>query len=222
MTQVVPAIIPKTKEQFEEEIKKVSKFAKLIQIDISDGIFTPFKTWPYNDRDIDYFNKLKSEEEGFPYWQDLDFEVHLMVKSPEDVVLDWIRAGASSIVAQIEATDNFQKIIDICKENSVSVGLAIKPKTDISLIEAFATQIDFIQVMGSDLLGKHGTELENSAVQKIKTLHQLYPERIIGIDIGVTMDTKDILISAGASKLISGSSILDSDNPEEAWNDLSL
>ena len=58
--QVVPAIIPKTREQMEEEIKKVSGFASLIQIDISDGLFTPFKTWPFNGRDVEYFENLKN------------------------------------------------------------------------------------------------------------------------------------------------------------------
>ena len=221
MIQVVPAIIPKIKEQFEEEINKVSKFASLVQIDISDGVFTSFKTWPYNGRDTEYFDKLKTEEEGWPKWEDVDFEIHLMVQSPEEVVLDWIRSGASAIIAHIEATEDFQKVIDICKEHSVAVGLAIKPKTDIALIAPFVEQIDFIQCMGSDSLGKHGMELEDRAVEQIKALHALYPERIIGIDIGVNTDTKETLVEAGASKLISGSAILDADYPEEVFNELS-
>ena len=73
MTQVVPAIIPQTKEQLEEEIKKVSEFASLVQIDISDGIFTPVKSWPYNGRDTDFFEKLKKQEVGWPKWEDVEY-----------------------------------------------------------------------------------------------------------------------------------------------------
>src|SRR3989344_3380371 len=68
MTKVVPAIIPQTRRQLTEEIKKVSGFAELVQIDISDGLFTPIKTWPYNGRDQDFFEKLKKGEEGWPEW----------------------------------------------------------------------------------------------------------------------------------------------------------
>lgn len=221
MTQVVPAIIPYTKEQLEEEIKKVSKFAPLVQIDISDGIFTPVKTWPYNGRDLDFFEKLKKEEEGFPKWEDVEFEIHLMVKSPEDVVVDWIHTGVSSVVAHIEATDNFQKVIDICHQSSVLVGVAIKPSTDISRLEPFVSLVDFIQCMGSDTLGRHEVELEEKAVEQIKKLRKLYPESIIAIDIGVNSNTACALVSAGVDKLISGGAILQSENPEEVFNSLS-
>ena len=221
MTQVVPAIIPKIREQFEEEIKKVSSFAKLIQIDISDGIFTPWKTWPYNERDIEYFENLKTEVLGWPKWDELEYEIHLMVKNPEEVVQDWIHTGATAIVAHIEATENFQKVIDICKENEISLGVAIKPSTDIERLAPFVEQVDFIQVMGSDMLGKHGVELEDKAVEMIKTLHELYPNKTIAIDIGVNEDTKDILVEAGVTKLISGGAILESSNPEEVFEELS-
>ena len=217
MITVIPAIIPHTKEQLEEEIEKVLKFAKLVQIDVSDGVFVPTKSWPYNNQDAEFFNKLKNGEVGWPHWQDLDFEIHLMIKNPEDTVLDWIKTGVSSVVAHIEATDNFQKVIDICKENSVSVGVAIKPSTDIEKLKPFVPQIDFIQVMGNDLLGKHGILLDKKAIDMITRLRELYPERIIGIDIGVTTETAETLVSAGANKLISGSAILDSDNSEEVF-----
>jgi ribulose-phosphate 3-epimerase len=220
MTQVVPAIIPKIKEQFEEEVKKVSSFAKLVQIDISDGLFTPFKTLPYNERDTDYYDKLKKEEEGLPKWEEVEYEVHLMVKNPEEVVIDWIHAGVSTVIAHIEATENFQKIIDICKENEVSVGIALKPSTDIERIKQFVGEVQLIQVMGSDMLGKHGTELDEKAVEMIKALQALYPNKTIAIDIGVSNHTEEVLIKSGADKLISGSYILDSEDPIEAYNEL--
>ena len=147
MTKVVPAIIPQTRRQLTEEIKKVSGFAELVQIDISDGLFTPIKTWPYNGRDQDFFEKLKKGEEGWPEWD----------------------------------------------------------------------KVDFIQVMGNDHLGKHGMELDFKAVELIKSLRKLYPERTIAIDIGVNTDTVETLVSAGANKLISGSEILDADNPKEVY-----
>ncbi len=217
---VVPAIIPNTREQMEAEIKKVSGFANLIQIDISDGIFTYVKTWPYNKQDQDYFEKLKKEEEGLPRWEEIEYEVHLMVKNPESVVSDWIHAGANTIIAHIEATENFQKIIDICRENEVSVGVAIKPSTDIEKITPFVDATDFIQVMGSDLLGKHGTKLEDKAIEAIKEIKNLYPEKVIAIDIGVNTETKNVLVEAGADKLISGGAILNAPNPQEVYSDL--
>ncbi|MFZ2522658.1 MAG: hypothetical protein WAX44_04020 [Minisyncoccia bacterium] len=219
--QVVPAIIPKNREQMEEEIKKVSSFAHLVQIDISDGIFTQYKTWPYNGQDTEYFEKLKKEEIGLPRWEEVEYEVHLMIKNPEEVVLDWIHAGVSTIIAHIESTENFQKVIDICRENEVLVGVAIKPSTDIEKIKTLVEKVDFIQVMGSDLLGKHGTKLEDRAILMIKEIQKLYPNKTIAVDIGVNQTTEDILKNAGATKLVSGGAILESANPQEVYSDLS-
>lgn len=220
MIQVIPAIIPRNRKQIEEEIQLFSSFADLIQIDICDGVFTRSKTWPYNDVDVEYFNGLKNEEIGLLKWEDINYEFHLMVQNPEEVLLDYIEIGAESIVVQIESTENFQKIIDICRQYSVGVGVAIKPSTDISSISPFVSQVDFIQCMGSDQLGKHNTELEDRAIDQIKKLREAFPESIIGIDIGVNLDTKEILIEAGASRLVSGSAILDADKPREVFEEL--
>lgn len=221
MIQVVPAIIPRNKEQIEEEIKLFASFTNLIQIDICDGVFTRSKSWPYNGVDVDYFDGLKHEELGLPKWEDVDFEFHLMVQNPEEVLEDYIEIGASSIVVQIESTKDFQKIIDTCRKYNVGVGIAIKPSTDISTIEPYVSQVDFIQCMGSDQLGRHNSELEEKSIEQIKKLRSVYPESIIGIDIGVNLDTKETLIEAGANKLISGGAILDADKPREAYDELS-
>ncbi len=213
---VVPAIIPKNKEQMLEEIKKVSSFAELIQIDISDGIFTPFKTWPFNGQDSDYFTKLKTEEEGLPLWDSIDYEFHLMIKDPEEYVESFIHAGAKTIIVQIEAVNDLDRIINLCKQNEVVLGIALKPKTDLEKVTKVADKIDFIQMMGSDLLGKHGVELDQRAVDKIKELQKLYPDKTIAVDIGVNEETRNILVDAGVDKLVSGSFILDSKSPKSA------
>jgi ribulose-phosphate 3-epimerase len=221
MTLVVPAIIPDSKEGLEEEVSRVSSFANLIQIDISDGIFTRTKTWPYNGVDRDYFNDLVSEKEGLPEWENVDYEVHLMVKHPEEVVMGWIHTGATAIIGHIEATENFQEFVDICKENLVSVGLAIKPSTDLDKAYEFISQVDFVQVMGNDHLGEHGLPLLEKAVEMIAKLRREYPDLEIAIDIGVNIETKDALLEAGVTKLISGGTILDSEDPENTFLELS-
>ncbi len=238
MTQVLPAIIPRSKQQLEEEISKVSGFAKLVQVDISDGIFTRVKTWPYNGRDLDFFEQLKKEEVGWPKWQEVEYELHLMIQNPEHTIADWIHTGVSAIVVHIEATHDMQMIIDVCHESGVKVGIAIKPSTNIDLLDPFVEQVhpvrdregsqresisngaDFIQVMGNDELGKHGVELDPVAIERIKTLREKYPERIIAIDIGVMPETEDELRSAGVTKFVSGGALLNARDPEEVYDDL--
>lgn len=213
MINVLPATIPVNKSQLEDEVRKFSSFARWIQVDIADGTFAPVKTWPYNGRDTDYFENLKTQMEGWPKWEDIDIELHMMVAHPENMLEEWISTGISTVVAHIESTENFQKVIDICKSHDIPLGIAIKPSTDISRLEPFVSETDFIQVMGSDNIGRHGVELEDEAVSMIKELRNKYPESIIAIDIGVTEENAETLVEAGANKLISGGVILNSEDP---------
>jgi pentose-5-phosphate-3-epimerase len=77
--------------------------------------------------------------------------------------------------------------------------------------------VDFIQVMGSDLLGRHGVELEEKSLEMIKSLRAKFSNSIIAIDIGVTEENAETLVDAGVNKLISGGAILNSDNPKEVY-----
>ena len=42
-----------------------------------------------------HFDAIIAEEEGMPRWEDINFEVDLMVENPEAVVSKWVSAGAS-------------------------------------------------------------------------------------------------------------------------------
>lgn len=208
MTNIVPAIIPKNFSDLSEEIKKVKDFVSLIQIDVCDGEFAPSKTWPYIG-DKGEFSKIINQEIGMPFWQDVDFEIHLMVNSPEDVVNDWVSSGASSVIFQIESTENYDEIIKVLRENQVAVGLSVKPKTSNDKISPLISKIDFLQIMGSNELGKHNVLIEEKAKEKIKFFRENYKDLQIAIDIGVNKENALELVSLGANKLISGSSVFE-------------
>ena len=74
MTEIIPAIIPKSFAELEDKLSLVQGLAPLVQIDILDGKMTGEKSWPNivpNDPD---FLRIIHEEEGFPFWENFDFE----------------------------------------------------------------------------------------------------------------------------------------------------
>ncbi len=214
MTTIVPAIIPESFSHLHNEVAKVKDFVSLIQIDIADGKFVKNKTWPYTG-DEGEFEKLLREEIILPFWEDVDYEFHLMIESPEKTLEDWIKIGANGIIVQIEAVSDMEGIISMAKVSGVSLGLSIKPSTDIKKVAQVSRQIDFLQCMGSDDLGYHGAKFDNLVLEKIKQLRNLYPDLPIAVDIGVSKETAPDLISAGATKLISGGAIFQSGNIAE-------
>ena len=84
---------------------------------------------------------MVQEEMGLPFWEDVDYEFHLMIEKPEETVLDWIKLGASRIIVQLESTTEMRAIIDMCKAASVEVGIALKPSTDHELLAPFISDM---------------------------------------------------------------------------------
>ena len=81
MIEIIPAILPKNYEDLKNKIALVRGIVPVVQIDICDGIFVPSKTWPFSTGGAeDYnFHRILNEEEGMPFWEDIDFEFDLMV-----------------------------------------------------------------------------------------------------------------------------------------------
>lgn len=219
MTTVVPAIIVKNFKQLEEKVSLVKDYCTFVQVDITDGKFTHNQTWPYVGDEGEY-TALVTEERGLPFWEEVDYEFHLMVERPEETVADWIKMGASRIIVQIESTDKMQEIIDLCKAASVEVGIALKPSTDSEQISPFVEQINCIQCMGNNELGRHGAPLDVSVLDKVKAFREKYSEMNIAIDIGVHADTASSLVDAGFDTLVAGSAIFDEENIAEAIENL--
>ena len=222
MVQVVPAIIPKNFKDLVDKIEIVKDFVPLIQVDVFNGTLSESLNWPYENSDDLDFKSLVTGEKTLPYKDKLKYEIDVTLTNPEDFISDWITIGTDSLIVHVEGTLKMQDIIDKCKTENISVGIAISPSTPNEALNPYISQIDFIQCMGNDKVGYHGVTLEKAVLKKISDLRTKFPECTIGIDIGVTRETAPLLIQAGANKLISGSAIFGSDNIEDAVKALSL
>jgi len=220
MIQVVPAIIPESFDDLVEQTSLVKDFVDIVQVDIMDGKFAPTKSWPYNKKKDKHFEELVRGKGGFEFWQDLNFEVDMMIERPEEHAYDWICAGASALIIHIGSTNNIQSILDIAEEKHIGVGLALRPETPNEMLLEWLPHINFVQFMGNQKIGYHGVELDMKVLDKIKDLRSEHPELIIGVDIGVTLETAPLLVDAGANKLVSGSTIFKSDNIQRTIEDL--
>ena len=66
--------------------------------------------------------------------------------------------------------------------------------------------------MGIEKIGFQGQEFSEKVIDKIKELKKRKSEIIISVDGGVDLKNAPALIEAGATRLVSGSAILKSDN----------
>lgn len=218
MIEIVPAILPKNYEDLKNKIALVRGAAPLAQIDICDGIFVSSKTWPFESNLDEHFHKILNEEEGIPFWEDIDFELDLMVVDAVQNFDIYTKLGAKRIVFHIEAVGdlkefkNFLEGIDMYIKEMTDIGIAIDIKTPLEQIFPLINNIDFVQCMGIDRVGFQKQEFDEKVLEKIKTLKEKFPDVVISVDGGVDLETAPTLISAGASRLVIGSAIFNTDD----------
>ena len=213
--EIIPAILPRNFAEVLDKASLVKEFVKTIQIDICDGHFVPSYTWPYKKHD-DSYEKMLHEEEGLPFWQDIDYEFDLMVNKPEDVVDDWVLVGATRIIIHVESKGD---VVGAIKKlaGRAEVGLAFNIDTPVEIpVGVTIEDISSFQLMGIDHIGFQGQNFDKKVIYKIKTTKAKYPSIPISVDGGVSLETAPELIAAGADRLIVGSAIFDSDNAIDA------
>lgn len=212
--EIIPAIMPMTYEELEDQVSLVTGFVGTVQIDVCDGQFVPNATWPYRKHD-DTFEKLVREEVGLPGWEDLNFEIDLMANRPEERMDDWIQAGASRLILHVESkgfsADTLAKLA-----GRIDVGIALSEETSIDTIAGYRENISFIQLMGIDRIGFQHQPFDDKVIGRVKEARLKYPGLPISVDGGVSLDNAQALIDAGADRLVVGSAIFADENPTDA------
>ncbi len=227
MSEVIPAIIPKSFNDLTEHLSQVAPYSSFVQIDICDGRLTGEKSWPYVFSPDPDFTRIIKEEEGFPFWEDVAFEIDLMVLEPESVVDQWVQAGAERIIVHFESFKNKEsaqaflgdfkrKFFSPGSAVNVSIGIAINVDTPTSEVESLFSTVDFLQCMGIARIGYQGQPFDERVLEKIKDIHERYPDLIISVDGGVNFKSAPLLREVGVSRLVAGSAIFRSDNIADA------
>lgn len=169
-----------------------------IQIDVMDGRFVPPITFGAG-----VVQALRSQV-------DLPFDVHLMIVEPERHLEAFAAAGADRIIVHQEATPHLYRLLQTIRELDVEAGVSINPGTPVSALEEILDLADLIQIMTVNP-GWGGQAFLYGQLDKIRRLRLLLGERgldiPIGVDGGIDPATAPLVVEAGATMLVSGSSI---------------
>ena len=215
MIEVIPAILPKNYEDLKNKIALVRGIAPVVQVDICDGIFVPSFTWPFLGKgELDlHFNRIQNEEEGMPFWEDIDFELDLIVSDSVENFDIYSKLGPRRIIFHIEAMEdieefkNFLEGIDTYVRDVIEIGVAINPTTPVEQIFPLVPHIDFVQCMGIAKIGFQGEGFDRRCIEHIEKMKEKFPDILISVDGGVNLETGRLLKKAGADRLVAGSAI---------------
>jgi pentose-5-phosphate-3-epimerase len=112
--KIIPAIMPDDYEDLVAKAGLVKNKVDWVQIDVMDGKYTKSISWPYSSNE--HFNDILNGDEGLPFWENINYELDLMVQDPESEALKWVNAGAGRIILHLKTLDNnFEILIDKLK-----------------------------------------------------------------------------------------------------------
>jgi ribulose-phosphate 3-epimerase len=219
--EIIPTVMPESYDDFVEKIDRVADFVKTVQIDVMDGKFVPSTSWPYNSQSDQNWQDLVDQNKGIPHWQELDFEIDLMVENQIEEAKNWISAGVSRAIFHIEALkpEDYDEILKI-KEEGTHVAFALIPETPNSELDKYLDIAESVQFMGINKIGYQGQEFEPKVLEKIAELRAKKPDLPISVDGGVSFETAKDLANAGATRLSSGSTIFKAENTKRAIENL--
>jgi ribulose-phosphate 3-epimerase len=175
-----------------------------IQIDVMDGRFVPPITFGAG-----VVQALRSQV-------DLPLDVHLMIVEPERHLEAFAEAGADRIIVHQEATPHLHRLLQTIRELDVEAGVSINPGTPLVVLEEVLDLADLIQIMTVNP-GWGGQAFLYGQLDKIRCLKLLLGERgldvPIAVDGGIDPTTAPLVVEAGATMLVSGSSIYNDQAP---------
>ena len=207
MTSIIkisPSILSADFSKLGEEIVALERAgADYIHIDVMDGHFVPNITiGPEIIRRLRPVTKLT-------------FDVHLMISPVNNFIKDFANAGADIITFHPEATENMSETINLIKKLGKKVGVSLKPKSQIDLIENYLNEIDLILIMSVEP-GFGGQKFMPEVLEKMKKIRNIIDEKKLGIDIeidgGINFDNCKKAKDFGANILVSGSTIFKEHN----------
>jgi ribulose-phosphate 3-epimerase len=199
LIKISPSILSADFSKLGEEILALEKAgADYIHIDVMDGHFVPNITiGPEVIKRLRPITKLT-------------FDVHLMISPVNNFIKDFADAGADIITFHPEATEDVSETINLIKKLGKKVGISLKPKSQINLIEDHLNEIDLILIMSVEP-GFGGQKFMPEVLDKMKKLRNIINEKKLNIDIeidgGINFNNSKTVKASGANILVSGSTI---------------
>ena len=201
---IVPAILTDNKKDYRLQAERINAFTRRVQIDVTDGIFTPTQTldvtniwWPKN-------------------WE---ADLHLMVAYPSRHIDTVLKLSPSLCILHAEASEDLMPVFAALKEKGIKTGLALLPSTYPGNVKQYIEAVDHVLIFASQI-GVQGAPADLMQMEKIPLIRNMKPEVEIGWDGGANLSNVRALAHADLDVINVGSALSAAQNPAEIYQQL--
>jgi len=205
--KLAPSILSADFARLGEEVARVEKYADLLHVDAMDGHFVPPIT--IGPVVVKALRRITS----------LPLECHLMVTDPLGQTEQFAEAGATSVIAHIEAVPDPSRVVERARSLGIGIGISINPSTPLDAALPYLDQVDVMNIMTVNP-GWAGQAFIREMLPKIQAARAEIERRGldigIAVDGGVDLDSGREALDAGATVLGAASAIFSRPDPAEA------
>jgi ribulose-phosphate 3-epimerase len=178
----------------------------IVHVDVMDGHFVPNITFgPPVVQAIRPVTKLP-------------LDCHLMIENPDDFIPEFAKAGADMISVHWEACPHLNRTLQHIIDHGVLAGVVINPATPVDFLIEVLPMVHHVLVMSVNP-GFGGQKFLPRSVERIAELRRMRHEMglnfRIEVDGGISEETVESVVQAGADMLVAGSAIFEKGRAEE-------
>lgn len=202
--RITPSILNADFSRLDQEIQSIAGVSDLIHLDVMDDIFVPNFTF-----DFEAASKIIQNSS-------IGVDAHLMVADVDLIAVQYAEIGCASVTIHAEATKNIPQTLKNIRNAGSRSSLGIKPNTDITQYESIVDDVDMFLIMTVEP-GFGGQKFMENMMEKVRRTKKIIGDRPIWLQVdgGISMDTIQIALEAGADTFVVGSAVFNAPNPAD-------